>query len=389
MKKNLKNRNILIGVTGGIAAYKIPELIRLLQKEGANVSVVITENGRKFVSPYTLNVLTSGRCFSDPFGDGIPHIDLSRWADIIVIAPATYNTVGKIASGIADNLLTALIAASDRRTLIFPAMNTNMYENPVHQKNLDYLRSLGYEVITPGEGPLACGEEGPGRMPDPETIVMFIDRALGDGSYRGESVIVTAGGTEESIDPVRVITNRSSGRMGLEIAGAFFSRGADVTFIHGRIKFPVPDVFNPIYAPTSKEMEKAINQNLKDASILVMAAAISDFVPEYSKEKIKRGDKAIELKLKPGKDILSSITKKWHRGIVVGFTLEEDSVLLERAIEKMKKKGCDVMVANSINALDSENSRGYIITEKGEEWFENSKEELAWIITEKVRQLKS
>ncbi len=389
MKLSLEGKKVLLGVTGGIAAYKIPELVRLLQKRGASVSVVLTENGKRFVSEYTLKILTSGRCFSDAFGDGIPHIDLARWADIIAIVPASYNTIGKIASGIADNLLTTIVAASKVPIMLFPAMNTAMYENPVNQKNLEYLKSIGYRIVAPGEGILACGEEGPGRMPDPEEILMFIQQGLGDNAFSGIKIIITTGGTEEPMDPVRVITNRSSGRMGVEIAKAFFYRGGDVLLLHGRMNVPVPSVIQSISTPDTETMEKALQKNIKDAHVLVMAAAVSDFVPTYSDKKIKRKNSGINIHLKPNRDLLATIAKKWKKGVVVGFTLDDDSVLLESAYEKMKTKHCDIMIANSIEAIGGEKTRGYIVTKEGEEWFETTKEELAWMITEKVRQLKS
>ena len=389
MKPSLEGKNVLIGITGGIAAYKIPELVRLLQKHGASVSTILTENGKRFVSEYTLNILTHGRCFSHGFGEGIPHIDLARWADIIAILPASYNTIGKIASGIADNLLTTTLAASNVPVVIFPTMNTTMYENPIHQRNLEYLKEIGYRVVPPVEGILACGEEGPGRMPEPEEIVLYIQQGLGDHAFSGMRVVITMGGTEEPIDPVRVVSNRSSGRMGLEIAKAFFLRDGDVSILHGRTSVPIPKVFKTIKTIDTKTMEEALQKNLVDAHVLVMAAAESDFVPIYSKKKIKRNGSRIDLHLKPNKDLLVSITKRWKNGVVVGFTLDEDDVLLETAYKKMEKKHCDIMIANTLDTIGGENTRGYIITDKGEEWFETTKEELAWMITEKVKQLKS
>ncbi len=382
----LKDKRILIGITGGIAAYKVPEIIRRLQKKGAFVTVVLTNSGAKFVSTLTLSVLTNNRIYTGLFTGELPHIELGRETDIIVVIPATYDFIGKISSGVADDLLSTLIPAADKKTIFFPSMNVRMFKNRILQSNIATLKKCGYTVIYPEEGELACGDVGLGRLPDYETTVAIIERELGDGYFEGKKVVVSVGGTEENIDPVRVISNRSSGRMGVEIGKAFWLRGAEVTLVVGRTNINIPDYLNIRVAKTVGRMYEILKKEIKSADILIMSAAVSDFIPlSPHKTKIKlRGE--VTIKMKRGTDILKSLSKNKGNKIFVGFALE-DRDLVKNGRKKLRGKGCDIIVANSINSIDSNSISGYIINKKGEEPFNLLKEEFAWKLTESVEQL--
>lgn len=385
MKKILRNKKILLGVSGGIAAYKIPELVRGLIKEDADVKIILTENGSRFVSKYTLEVLTGGKVYTDMFSGGIPHIQLAEESDLIVVIPATYNVIGKIAGGIADDLLTTIISAFRKKKIIFPSMNTAMLENPIIIKNLDYLRSLGYEVVEPEEGILACGTSGKGRLPDMEIVLFQICRALSDNSFKDKRILITAGATCERIDPVRMITNASSGKMGLEIAKTFNLLGGNVLLLMGGHSVHIPTYINVKKYQSSDELYSLVMSNIENTDILVMAAAVSDFKPEYYKDKIKR-DKEITLKLYPTVDILKEVSKLQKRPIVIGFCLEDESNIVEEGLRKMREKNCDIMVSNTLNSLGGEYTKGYILYNKKEEYFEMTKEELSWHLTSIIRQ---
>jgi len=382
----LKNKRILIGITGGIAAYKVPEIIRRLQKKGAFATVVLTNSGAKFVSSLTLSTLTDQRIYTELFTPKLPHIELGREADIIVVIPATYDFIGKISSGYADDLLSTLIPAADKKTVFFPSMNVRMFKNRILQKNIATLKECGYTVIYPEEGELACGDVGLGRLPDYETTVAIIERELGDGYFEGKKVVVSAGGTEENIDPVRVISNRSSGRMGVEIGKAFWLRDAEVTLVAGRVNVDIPDYLNKRVVKTVGGMYETLKKEIRNADILIMAAAVSDFTPQRpNREKIKLKEE-VTIKMKRGIDILKSLSKNKGDKIFVGFALE-DKDLVKNGRKKLKEKGCDIIVANSINSIDSDSISGYIINKKGEEPFNLLKEMFAWKLTESVEQL--
>ena len=403
----LKNKNILVGITGGIAAYKVCTLIRLYKQAGANVRVVVTPNALKFVTKLTLQTLSNNDVYIEQFDidEYKPeHIALTE-ADIFVIAPATANTIGKIANGICDNLLTTTACAFSKPFLIAPAMNNNMWENKFVQENIKNLENNGYNIIYPSEGFLACGANAVGRMREPEEIFNRTVEILNtphsgikdfapssSGGYHtkkegesrlglsaqqqllGKKILVTAGGTKEKIDPVRYITNCSSGKMGIAIAKNAFKMGADVTLVS---TFKVDCGFKNIVTETAQDMEKAVKDNFLEQDCVIMAAAVSDYrAKEYSEQKIKKNSEdELTLELVKNPDILKEISKVPHRPaedgrcegtkpIIVGFCAESEN-LIENAKTKIQNKGCDYIVANDISRKDigfnSDENEVYII----------------------------
>ncbi|MBS5803664.1 MAG: bifunctional phosphopantothenoylcysteine decarboxylase/phosphopantothenate--cysteine ligase CoaBC [Acinetobacter sp.] len=347
----LENKNILIGITGGIAAYKICTLIRLYRKAGANVRVVLTPNALNFVTKLTLQTLSNNEVYVDNFeiDEYKPeHIALTE-ADIFVIAPASANTIGKIANGICDNLLLSTVCAFSKPILIAPAMNENMWNNPFVQENMSKLKKHGYHIVEPETGFLACGTNGVGRMKEPEEI---FDRTVEifseNKKLKGKKILITAGGTREKIDPVRYITNASSGKMGLALADNAYRMGADVTLIS---TFKADKPYKNIVTETALEMEKAVKENLSGQDCVIMAAAVSDYrVENCAENKIKKQGGVLELKLVENPDILKSICKTPNK-IICGFCAESEN-LLENAKAKIQKKGCDFLIANDISRKD-------------------------------------
>jgi phosphopantothenoylcysteine decarboxylase/phosphopantothenate--cysteine ligase len=350
----LKDKKIILGITGGIAAYKTCEIIRRLKKLGAQVIVVMTENAQKFITPLTLETLSGNEVTTEMFPErrfvGVRHVDLAGWADLILIAPATANLIGKIRSGIADDILTTIVISSKAPVLIAPAMNVNMYENSIFQENLTYLQKLGYRFIGPEVGELASGIVGKGRLAEPETIVNEAVKLLAQRrDFEGESILVTASRTEEPLDPVRYLSNRSSGKMGYAIAQEAYERGAKVTLISGPSNLPPPSGLNFIPVQTTKEMLSTVRSSFRKADALIMTAAVADFSPAViSKEKIKRGEEEIVLKLKPTVDILKEISKKKKNKILVGFSLETEDEI-KNANKKLTEKNLDLIVVNNPN----------------------------------------
>lgn len=347
----LENKNILIGITGGIAAYKICTLIRLYRKAGANVRVVLTPNALNFVTKLTLQTLSNNEVYVDNFeiDEYKPeHIALTE-ADIFVIAPASANTIGKIANGICDNLLLSTACAFSKPILIAPAMNENMWNNPFVQENMSKLKKHGYHIVDPETGFLACGTNGVGRMKEPEEI---FDRTVEifseNKKLKGKKILITAGGTREKIDPVRYITNASSGKMGLALADNAYRMGADVTLVS---TFKSDKPYKNIVTETALEMEKAVKENLSGQDCVIMAAAVSDYrVENCAENKIKKQGGVLELKLVENPDILKSICKTPNK-IICGFCAESEN-LLENAKVKIQKKGCDFLIANDISRKD-------------------------------------
>ena len=347
----LENKNILIGITGGIAAYKICTLIRLYRKAGANVRVVLTPNALNFVTKLTLQTLSNNEVYVDNFeiDEYKPeHIALTE-ADIFVIAPASANTIGKIANGICDNLLLSTACAFSKPILIAPAMNENMWNNPFVQENMSKLKKHGYHIVEPETGFLACGTNGVGRMKEPEEI---FDRTAAifseNKKLKGKKILITAGGTREKIDPVRYITNASSGKMGLALADNAYRMGADVTLVS---TFKADKPYKNIVTETALEMEKAVKENLSGQDCVIMAAAVSDYrVENCAENKIKKQGGVLELKLVENPDILRSICKTPNK-IICGFCAESEN-LLENAKVKIQKKGCDFLIANDISRKD-------------------------------------
>ena len=365
----LENKNILIGITGGIAAYKICELIRLYKKARANVQVVLTPNALNFVTKLTLQTLSNNEVYVNNFeiDEYKPeHIALSE-ADIFVIAPASANTISKLANGICDNLLLSTACAFNKPFLIVPAMNTNMWENPFIQENLQKLKQNGYHILEPDDGFLACGTNGKGRMREVEEIFEETDRILSQGKLSGKKILITAGGTKEKIDPVRYISNSSSGKMGIALADAAVSEGAEVILVS---TFKVKKPYKNIVTETAQEMEAVVKEYLNSQDCIIMAAAVSDYrVKNYSEQKIKKGaEEEITLELVKNPDILKEICDlKQLRNtttpqpshsrsegaypLIVGFCAESEN-LIENAKKKIQAKGCDYLVANDISRKD-------------------------------------
>ncbi len=347
-----KGKKILLGVTGGIAAYKSCELVRRLMAEGASVQVIMTANAMEFVSPLTFQTLSGNRVASKTFDLGweseIGHISLADSAELIVIAPATASFIGKVASGIADTLLSNVILATRSRVILCPAMNVNMYKNPVVQDNLDKLRKHGFIVVEPAEGDLACGWEGKGRLPDTGEIMEEIEKALTPQDLNDEKVLVTAGATREFIDAVRYISNPSSGKMGYALAKEARLRGAEVVLISGKTSLSPPHGVRLVEAVSARDMYKSVMDFLDWSTIVIKAAAVGDYTPsEKVNGKIKKLDNERTLKLKRTQDILKKVGEKKNGRFVVGFAAETEN-LIENARDKLKRKKADLIVANDI-----------------------------------------
>jgi phosphopantothenoylcysteine decarboxylase/phosphopantothenate--cysteine ligase len=348
----LKGKHILLGVTGGIAAYKSAELIRLFIKEGCLVKVIMTKHAEEFITPLTLQTLSGNPVFMDMFSlirdHDIAHIALAEEADVLVIAPATANIIGKMAAGLADDLLTTVALATKAPVLICPAMNTNMYENAVVRENMRKLASRGCHVMAAGEGELACKTEGSGRLPDIQNILDEVQVLLTEKDLAGKRILVTAGPTREPFDPVRFITNYSSGKMGYALAIVARRRGAAVTLISGPSALPVPSGVDFIPVSSALEMREAVMKHLKAADMVIKSAAVADFRPSTRADaKIKKKSGPLTLTLERNPDILAEIGKKKEGRILIGFAMESED-LVENAKAKLLKKNLDLIVANDV-----------------------------------------
>lgn len=351
----LKGTNILIGITGGIAAYKICSLIRLYKKAGANVRVIVTESALNFVTKLTLQTLSNNEVYVNNFeieNYKPEHISLCDEADIFVLAPASANTISKAANGICDNLLTTTLCAFNKPVLFAPAMNTNMWENVFVQENIKKLINNGYTMIEPNSGFLACGTNGNGRMAEPEEIFDKTLQVLNKNNklLSGKKILITAGGTREKIDPVRYITNCSSGKMGLALADSAYEMGADVTLVS---TFSVDKPYKNIVTESARDMEKVVKEELNSQDCVIMAAAVADYrIAEYSEQKIKKtSEDKLTLELVKNPDILKEIASLGTKTKIVGFCAESEN-LIENAKIKIKNKGCDYLVANDISRKD-------------------------------------
>jgi phosphopantothenoylcysteine decarboxylase/phosphopantothenate--cysteine ligase len=348
----LKGRKIVLGVTGGIAAYKATELIRELVKAGADVHVVMTRNAQAFITPLTFQTLSGNPVTTELFNliseSEIGHIALADRAEVLVIAPATANIIGKIAAGIADDMLTTIVMATQAPVLLAPAMNVHMWENPICQENIQRLRSRGVHFIDPEAGELACGYEGKGRLAEIPAILEEIRLLLSPKDFSGEKILVTAGPTEEALDPVRFLSNHSSGKMGFAMARAARRRGAKVILISGPTALPVPSQIQYIPVRSALQMQEAVLTQLESVSILIMAAAVSDYRPKQKEtEKIKKSKSESVLDLQLNPDILAEAGKRKNSRILVGFAAETEN-LLQGAREKLEKKNLDLIVANDV-----------------------------------------
>lgn len=355
----LNEKRIILGVTGGIAAYKSAQLASLLVKAGARVDVVMTENACRLITPVTFEAITKTRTLTDTFDRAhsfeIEHVSLAEAADLAVVAPATANIIAKLANGICDDMLTTTMLACRAPKLIAPAMNTNMYENPVQQDNLKKLAGYGWEIIGPATGRLACGSVGAGKMSEPEDILSRIELALfNKKDFAGQKVVVTAGATREAIDPVRYITNHSTGKMGYALARAAASRGAEVVLISGKTALSAPYGVRVEEVVSAEDMYTAVMRETEDAQVLIMAAAVADYTPvRVADEKIKKSDGSMTIELKRTKDILKSAAERGSSGLFLcGFSMETQNVL-ENSQKKLESKHLDMICANSLRAEGS------------------------------------
>ena len=394
----MKDRSILLGITGSVAAYKSLELIKGFVKDGASVKVIMTEAAKRFITPMSVEIASGGNVYCDMFESPLSHVSLPADADLFVIAPATANIISKYANGIADNLLSTSLLAFNGRVIIAPAMNWRMYENAVFQKNLHYLLSLGVKTVGPERGSLACGEEGMGRMADVEKIIEAVRTSLSKQDLAGEQVIVTAGPTREYIDPVRYISNRSSGKMGYAIAKIAKRRGADVTLISGPTAIKPPDGVEVINVETADEMHASVMDNVPMSSIFIMSAAVADFVPAETKNsKIEKKEK-FSLNLVKTSDILEEAGRFKNKPFIAGFSAETGN-RLDRARKKLVNKNIDMIVFNDVSkagsGFDADTNEVVIIhRDKGEEIHEQplrlmSKEDVASALFDMIVSLKN
>jgi phosphopantothenoylcysteine decarboxylase/phosphopantothenate--cysteine ligase len=356
MRSLLKGKEIVLGVCGGIAAYKSAELLRLLIKDGAGVRVVMTRAATAFVAPMTFEALSARPVMTGLFEDAgaeIRHISWARDADAVVIAPATANIIARMAHGFADDPLTTMILAVNAPVLIAPSMNPRMYQNPVTRENLRSLKGFGFYVMEPESGPVACGDEGAGRLPAPEAICEHVRRLVLLRDLAGESFLITAGPTQEPIDPVRFLSNPSSGKMGYALARAARRRGADVVLISGPVSIDAPIDVELIRVRTAQEMKEAVLSRFDSASIVIKAAAVSDYRPvNVSDHKIKKADESLALELSRTPDILRRLGEIKGDRLLVGFAAETED-LVKNAETKLKEKNLDLIVANNVQMSDS------------------------------------
>ena len=396
----LKGKHILLGVTGGIASYKIANLASLLVKSGADVHVIMTENAANFINPITFETLTGHKCVVDTFDRNfefkVEHVALAQLADVIMVAPATANVIAKLSHGLADDMLTTTILASRAPKIIAPAMNTGMYENPVTQDNIRLLQHYGMEVITPACGHLACGDNGAGKMPEPETLFQYLCKAVAhEKDMTGMKVLVTAGPTQEAIDPVRYITNHSSGKMGYSIAKACALRGADVTLVSGRTSLEAPLFVNTVPVISAKDMYEEVTSRSAEMDIIIKAAAVADYRPcNVADEKIKKkDDDAMSIPLERTDDILKYLGEHKKAGqFLCGFSMETQN-MLENSKKKLQKKNLDMIVANNLKmqgaGFETDTNIVTMITE--DQVFElelMSKEDVAFRLLDKILELK-
>lgn len=350
----LKGKTVLVGVSGGIAAYKMANCVSMLLKQGANVKVIMTENACQFITPITFETLTGDKCMVDTFDRNfkfdVAHISLAKAADVFLIAPATANVIGKMANGIADDMLTTTALACKCPKIIAPAMNTAMYQNNIVQDNLRKLQHYGFTVIKPDSGHLACGDTGEGKMPSEETLVEYVIHEIAhEKDMVGKNVIVSAGPTQEAIDPVRYITNHSTGKMGYEIAKAASRRGAKVTLVSGRTSLKAPLFVETINVVSAGDMFEAFKSRFKDNDIIIKAAAVADYKPKtVAENKIKKKDGDMSIDMDRTTDIIKYMGENRRKGqFICGFSMETEN-MLENSRAKLKRKNIDMIVANNL-----------------------------------------
>ena len=384
----LKGKTIVLGVTGSIAAYKMANVASMLVKRGCEVHVVMTKNATNFINPIAFESLTNTKCLVETFDRNfqfhVAHVSLTDKADAMLIAPASANIIGKIANGIADDMLSTTVMACNKPVIISPAMNTKMYNNPILQDNLDKLRRFGYEIVEPANGHLACGTSGAGKMPSEEVLVAHLERVIAkEKDLKGKKVLVTAGPTIEAIDPVRYISNHSSGKMGYALAKAAMLRGAEVTLVSGPCSITPPPFVKVVPVVTAKDMFDAVTSVSAQQDIIIKAAAVADYRPAtVSDEKIKKKDDDMSIALERTDDILKYLGEHKPDGqFLCGFSMETQN-MLENSRKKLKKKHLDMIVANNLKeqgaGFGTDTNRVTIISEKEEKNLElMSKEEVA------------
>ena len=376
----LSGKTVVLGVTGSIAAYKMANVASALVKEGAEVHVVCTENATTFINPITFETLTNHKCLVDTFDRNfqfhVAHVSLSQKADVMLIAPASANIIGKLANGIADDMLSTMALAATCPILVAPAMNTHMFENRIVQDNLNKLKQYGMQVIEPAAGRLACGDVGKGKLPEEGILLEYIRKEIQcRKDLAGKRVLVTAGPTREKIDPVRFISNHSSGKMGYAIARAAMLRGAEVTLISGPVSIPEPLFVQVRHVESAEDMYQAVMQESDTADLVIKAAAVADYTPcETSEEKIKKSDQDLSIALARTKDILKTVgEKKRDDQVVCGFSMETSN-LVENSRKKLVSKHCDLIVANSLKEAGAgfgvDTNRITLITAEGAEELE-------------------
>ncbi len=350
----LKGKTVLLGITGSIAAYKIASLASALKKLNAEVNVIMTKNAQNFINPITFETLTGNKCITDTFDRNfefqVEHVSLAKKADIVLIAPASANIIGKIAHGIADDMLSTTVMACKCPVYISPAMNTNMYESPILQDNLKILAKYGYNIIDPADGYLACGDTGKGKMPEPETLLQYILKEIAyKKDLAGKKVLITAGPTQEAIDPVRYVTNHSSGKMGYALAKAAMLRGAEVTLVTGKTALTPPPFVKVVKITTAREMFEQVTSVSAEQDIIIKAAAVADYRPAtVNAEKTKKSEGALTLEFERTDDILKFLGENKPDGqFLCGFSMETQN-MIENSRAKLSKKNLDMIVANNL-----------------------------------------
>lgn len=398
----LKGKTVLLGVAGGIAAYKSAALASMLVKAGAEVRVLMTENAKNFINPITFEALTGHKCVSDTFDRNfefkVEHIALAKKADAVIIAPATANVIAKLAHGIADDMLTTTVLACPCPKIVAPAMNTAMYENPVTQDNIRLLRHYGMDIAEPESGRLACGDVGTGKMPEPEALAEYVYKACAfsgaEKDMEGLKVLVTAGPTQEAVDPVRYITNHSSGKMGYGIARMCMLRGASVTLVTGKTALKAPMFMEVVPVTSAKEMYDAVSARAEDMDVIIKAAAVADYRPKYvSDEKVKKADGQMSIELERTDDILGFLGSHKKSGqFLCGFSMETEN-MIENSRKKLEKKNLDMIVANNLKVQGAGfGTDTNIVTLIGQDFQEElpimSKEKVACRILDRISELR-
>ena len=359
----LTGKTIVLGVTGSIAAYKTAMLASMLVKQHAEVHVIMTRNATNFIAPMTFETLTGNKCIVDTFDRNfdfeVKHVSLAKKADLILVAPCTANVIGKMAGGICDDMLTTTLCATKAKILIAPAMNTGMWENPIVQDNISKLQKYGCHVITPVVGRLACGDTGSGKMPEPEVLMEHILlQAAREKTLSGKRVLISAGPTQEAIDPVRYITNHSSGKMGYALAKMAAVKGADVTLVSGPVSIKAFSGIDVVSVKSAQDMYEAVTSRSAEADIIIMCSAVADYTPaEYHDQKVKKKDEDMSIPLKRTQDILKYLGEHKRDGqMLIGFSMETEN-LMENSRKKLTKKNADIICANSV----SENKTGFAV----------------------------